>query len=137
MTNSTLEKNIKITLYQMDGLPFFLEKNIIKEDILHWSFPKHYYFDIINGEFGDITLDFKKGRGIIYASVQQRNITMEQPNWRGQYRLPINKNESLRHNIFKNKILIKESDTDNCINGCYVLITILRDMEYSNNINNY
>lgn len=45
----------------MDGLPFFLEKNIIKEDIILGSFQKHYYFEIIKGEFGDITLNFKKG----------------------------------------------------------------------------
>ena len=67
MKDSYKNKTVEITMYQIDKTPFYLEKNVIKDDILNGNYPKYYYFDINDKEYGDITLDFKRGSGFIYA----------------------------------------------------------------------
>ena len=133
MQNSERERKVELTMYQMDGLPFYLEKNVIKEDIVHGSFAKHYYFDIGKGEYGDITLDFKRGSGNIYARVENRTRTdpMNQPDWRGLYHFPMTNDESLKYRTYGKKILISDTDTQSCDEGCYVLISIVCNMNIS------
>jgi len=134
MRLSKRARKVEFTMYQMDGLPFYLEKNVIKEDIVHGNIPKHYYFDIGKEEYGDITLDFKRGSGNIYASVQKRNLnepmkgTIE---WRGLYHFPMTIDESLNYRTYGKKIVIGEADTEKCDEGCYVLITIISNMNIS------
>ena len=136
MKNSTKEKNVEITVYQLDNLPFYLQKNMIKEDVIHGSFAKHYYFDISNGEYGYITLDFKRGNGLIYATIQPRNfnVSINQNDWRGYYKFPNSIKESLTYATYGKTILIKENDTDKCSKGCYVLITIISNFELPSSI---
>ena len=124
MKNYTEDKRVELTIYQIDGVPFYLEKNVVKQDVLHGNKVKHYYFDI--------TLDFKRGSGNIYASVQKRILDepMQQPDWRGLYHFPMTNDESLKYRIYGKKIEITEKDTQKCGNGCYVLISIISNMNY-------
>ncbi len=133
MQLSDRERKVELTMYQMDGLPLYLEKNVIKEDIVHGNFAKHYYFDIGKGEYGDITLDFKRGSGNIYARVENRTRTdpMDQPDWRGLYHFPMTNDESLKFRTYGKKILIGDTDTQFCDEGCYVLISIVSNMNIS------
>ena len=125
-------KTVEFTMYQIDSVPHYLEKNVIKQDILHGNMPKHYYFEISNEEHGDITLDFKRGSGFIYATVQNR--TLEKPmndsEWRGLYHFPTTMRESLRFRQYGKKIDIDPRSTRRCTEGCYVLVTIVSNMNY-------
>ena len=136
MQDSKKDKRVEITAYQLDGMPFFLEKNVIKDDIIHGLSPKHYYFDIAKDEYGDIALDFKRGSGFIYASVQNRTMKepMTNPDWRGLYRFPKANDDSLKYRTYGKKIIISEKDTEYCEDGCYVLITIEGNMDLPNEI---
>ena len=131
MLDSPLEKRVEVTMYQMDGLPFYLEKNVVRDDVIHGNFSKHYYFDIVKGEYGDITLDFKRGSGYIYASVQKRNLeqSMDHPEWRNFYHFPTTIDESLKFRTYGKKIEIFDKDTEDCDEGCYVLITIISNLD--------
>ena len=124
-------KTLELTIYQIDNNPFYLEKNVMKLDVLHGNRYKYYYFDIGNGEYGDITLDFKRGSGNIYATVVPRNLEtpMNEPEWRGKYRFPNKNEESLKYDTYIKKIIITEEDTKNCTNGCYVLISIVSNID--------
>ena len=126
------DKTVEFTMYQIDSVPHYLEKNVIKQDILHGNMPKHYYFEISNEEYGDITLDFKRGSGFIYATVQNR--TLEKPmndsEWRGLYHFPTTMRESLRFRQYGKKIDIDPRSTRRCTEGCYVLVTIVSHMNY-------
>ena len=136
MRNSNRGRALEFTMYQLDKTPFYLQKNVVKQDILNGNIPKHYYFDIAKGEYGDITLDFKRGSGDIYASVQSRKLDtpMNNPEWRGKYHFPNTIEESLKYDIFGKKILITEESTNKCIDGCYVLITIFSNVRYYGNM---
>jgi len=132
MWNSTRDRRVELTMYQLDGLPFYLEKNILKDDILHGNNPRHYYFDIGSDEYGDITLDFKRGSGFIYASLVPRidPVKAENPEWRGVYEFPMSEVGTLTYRIYDKKIMIYPTNTKDCANsgGCYVLITILGNL---------
>ena len=137
MWNSTRERKVETTMYQLDGLPFYLEKNVLRDDIINGNNPKHYYFDIGSEEYGDITLDFKRGSGFIYASIEPRikSETPKNPDWRGHYKFPVSTFDTLKYRTYGKKIMIESSDTEICSNigGCYVLITILNNMEIKDN----
>ena len=131
LTNSEQDKVLEFTMYQIDNTPFYLEKNLMKSDILHGNKVKHYYFEIGNEEYGDITLDFKRGSGNIYASVVERELNqpMDNPEWRGLYHFPTTNDESLKYDTYVKKIIIGETDTEKCNNGCYVLISIISNID--------
>ena len=132
MINSEKEKTVEVTMYQIDKTPFYLEKNVIKDDILNGNYPKHYYFDINDKEYGDITLDFKRGSGFIFASIQDSHLNnpMNNPDWRGIYHFPTTIEESLKFDIYNKKIIINPENTTQCENGCFVLITIVSNVRY-------
>ena len=137
LENFKREKKLELTVYQIDDNPFYLEKNVIKQDIIHGNKVKHYYFDVGKGDYGDITLDFKRGSGNIYVSVVKRNLEkpMDNPDWRNVYHFPT-KEESLQYETYIKKILIGESDTHKCDDGCYVLISIVSNLDYNGSDDN-
>ena len=127
MSNSTRVRKVEFTMYQLDGLPFYLEKNVLKDDVLIGNHKNHYYFDISKDEYGDITLDFKRGSGLIYASVVKRinPDKPENPDWRGLYKFPTSMEGTLKYRTYEKKIIIDPTNTEGCDDeGCYVLITI-------------
>ena len=132
LVNLNKTKTVELTAYQIDNNPFYLEKNAIKQDIIHGNKYKYYYFDIGKGEYGDITLDVKRGSGNIYATVVERNLQtpMDNPQWRGKYHFPTTVDESLIYDKYSKKIYITENSTEKCEDGCYVLISIVSSLQY-------
>ena len=137
MKNFNGNKAVEIVMYQIDNNPFYLEKNAIRQDIIHGNKVKHYYFGIGKGEYGDITLDFKRGSGNIYASVEKRILDNDKPfnrsEWRGLYHFPMSFSESLKYELYGKKVIISENDTEKCSGGCYILISIVNNIRYYNN----
>ena len=124
---NNINKKIDFNIYQMNSLPIYLEKNLLKNDVIYGNIIKRYYFDLNQYEFGDITLDFNRGSGNIYASIQPRILKnpMENPDWRGIYKFPTSVKESLSYAFLNKKIIIEK---EKCTQGCYVLISIMSNI---------
>ena len=120
------DRRVETTIYQVNGAPIYLEKNAIKQDILLSSVKKRYYFDIGKDESGDITIDYIRGSGYIYAIVVDKNkgYDIDNSDWRGMYRFPKSKDKTLSYETYLKKIEIKKEDTKDCDDGCYILITV-------------
>ena len=126
-------KTIEITMYQNKDTAFYLERNVVKDDILHGNRFKYYYLEISKEEYGDITLDFKRGSGNIYASIvpKKKSRPVNDIKYRYEYNFPKNINESLQYLTYGKKILISKDDSKFCSNdGCYVLISIESNLRY-------
>jgi len=131
-------RRFETTVTQVNGAPIYLEKNSIKQDFLIGEFYKFYYLDIGKSEMGDITINYKRSSGNIYASIANKSDLLEINNsdWRGIYKFPKSLNESLTYESYYKKITIESKDTDNCNDGCYVLISVkssnLKEIIFSN-----
>ena len=119
-------KRVETTVYQVNGAPMYIQKNAMTQDILINTERKYYYFDIGKEEYGDIKIDYRRGGGSIYASIVNKTGEIERFNadWRGMYDFPLNVYESLRYETYLRKIVISPVDTEQCENGCYVLISV-------------
>ena len=98
--NSTgRDRRVETTIYQINGAPIYLEKNAIKQDIIFSSVRKRYYLDIGKDESGDITMDYIRGSGYIYATIVDKNrgYDTENPDWRGMYKFPTSKEKTLSY----------------------------------------
>lgn len=149
MVSLDKERMVELTIYQIDDNPFYLEKNLVQNDILHGNQSKHYFFEIGKEEYGDISLDFKRGSGNIYANIQKRKLynknyeenkkfknIIDENKWRGIYYFPNRAEESLKYHTFGKEIIINENDTEECDMGCYVLITIKSNLNYDSKMDN-
>ena len=104
---------------------------LIKNDIVNAKFPKYYYFEISDLEYGDITLNFKRGSGNIFAKIENRiqEDKLNDYDWRGEYKFPENDVSSLEYRPYEKKIVISKKDTRECRQGCYVFIKIQSNMD--------
>ena len=126
LVNTEKERRVITTIYQVNGAPIYLEKNAIRQDILLSSIKKKYYMDIGKNDEGDITIDYIRGSGYIYATIVDKNhpILMQNPEWRGIYRFPRDIVTSLSYDTYLKEIQLTKIDTRNCDDGCYLLITV-------------
>lgn len=124
------QKKVQIRVYQLDTNPIYLEKNRVTSDFLNGYHPKHYYFDITNQELSDITLDFNRGSGNIYAKIVKTSNPEkeENPDWRGIYKFPTGPTD-IEYSAYGKKLTITKDNTSGCSNGCYVLLTVVGNME--------
>jgi hypothetical protein len=125
--NSTQpEKRVETTITQVRGAPIYLAKNVLKQDFLIGYKDKFYYLDIGKDEQGDITINYKRSSGNIYASIVNKTDLNEvkDADWRGIYKFPREVGKSLRYETYLKKIIIEPKDTQYCENGCYLLITV-------------
>ena len=133
LVNKGRERRLETTIYQINGSPIYLEKNVVKQDILLGNIPKFYYMDIGKDEISDITIDYKRGSGYIYATIVKKDLneSCEQKgmDWRGKYVFPKSKEGTLPYDTYLKKIYILQEYTKDCDNGCYVLITVENTVE--------
>ena len=128
----TVEKQRKLetTIYQVNGTPIYLEKNAIKQDILFSSVKKRYYLDVGPEEEGEITIDYIRGSGYIYADIVKKNenTALKDADWRGVYKFPKTKKDSekIAYETYLKQLKITKTNTDPdfCEFGCYILITV-------------
>ena len=119
-------KRMETTVTQIKGAPIYLQKNVMTQDILVNSEPKYYYFDIGKEEYGDIKIDYRRGSGNIFAAVVNKTGVEEnmRADWRGMYDFPVSVYDSLRYETYLRKIVFTPTDTEQCENGCLILITV-------------
>ena len=122
---------LETTIYQVNGSPIYLEKNAVKQDILFGNEKKYYYLDVEKNEVGDITVDYKRGSGYIYAKVVKKNNKEDNPDWRGMFNF-LKEKGGLRYETYLKKIEVNFDDTDDCDEGCYILLTVENSVHIDN-----
>ena len=118
---------IEITVRQILNTPSYIQKGIVKRDFVCGDTFYYLYADIGKNEAGEITLDFLRDFGNVWGKIVKKDQTFvdEEANWRGIYRMPsADWEDSLQYNKYINKLLIKAEDTQDCIEGCYLLLSV-------------
>ena len=112
--------------------PTYLQKGQAKKDFVCGERLYYLYTDIGKNEEGEISVDFMRGKGRIYAKVVSKNPKQaeEEANWRDVYRMPsADWDDSLPYDSYLKKLKVSTEATADCIEGCYLLVSILLDVQ--------
>ena len=118
---------IEITLKEVLNTPTYLQKGQAKRDFVCGDRYYYLYTELGKNEEGEITINFLREFGSIWAKVvrKDQNYADEEANWRGIYRMPSKEwEDSLPFNSYTKTMKINPEDTQDCIEGCYLLISI-------------
>ena len=118
---------IEVTIREVLNTPTYLQKGQAKLDYTCGDRFYYLYTDIGKNEIGEITLNFLREFGSIWARVVRKDQTSvdEEANWRGVYRMPsADWEDSLPYDGYTKKLTILPEQTNDCIEGCYLLISI-------------
>ena len=118
---------IEVTIRELRNIPSYLLKNKFKTDFLSGDYFYYLYTDIGKNDHCEITVNFLIETGIALAKVVRKNqMSMDaEATWRNKYRMPSKDwEDSLPYNQYTQKLIIKEEDTQDCIEGCYLLISL-------------
>jgi hypothetical protein len=118
---------IEITVREILNTPSYLQKGQAKLDFVCGDRYYYLYTDIGKNEIGEVTVNFLREFGYIWARVVRKDQTFvdEEANWRGKYRMPSREwEDSLPYNGYTKKLYVDPKETADCIEGCYLLISI-------------
>ena len=118
---------IEVTIREILNTPTYLQKGQAKLDYVCGDRFYYLYTDIGKNEIGEITLNFLREFGNIWAKVVRKDKTdaEEEANWRGIYRMPsADWEDSLPYDGYTKKLIVTPDLTNDCIEGCYLLISI-------------
>ena len=118
---------IEITIREIENTPSYLQKGQAKLDFVCGDKFYYFYTDIGKNELGEITVNFLREFGNLWAKIvrKDQNLPDDDPNWRGIYRMPSEYwGDSLPFNAYTKKLFVSSDDTADCIEGCYLLISI-------------
>ena len=114
--------------------PFYLQKNQLNLGFAPYGiYYFYYYMDVFKGEEGEIILFNKLQNGILISKIikKNNNIIPEESKF-PEYK----ENENyLEFNIYNQKLKLKSSDTEQCEEGCFLLITYYSNTLKSLDIN--
>ena len=118
---------VEITFREVLNIPTYLQKNSFKLDYVCGDRFYYLYTDIGKNDVGEITLNFLREFGSIWAKVVKKDLQTpeKEANWRKVFRMPGPEwEDSLPFDDYTKKLKISTDDTKDCINGCYLLMTI-------------
>ena len=119
---------IEVTMRQTQNSPSFLQKGIAKKDFTCGDNKYYIYTDIGKNDGGEITINFLRDFGTVYARIVRKDQTNKDTgaNWRGKYVFPDDNcgYELLPYNYYSKKVDIPVEKTYDCATGCYLLLTI-------------
>ena len=129
LTGELIKTNpmIEITIRQIKNVPSYIQKGIAKRDFTCGDNFYYLYMDIGKNEVGEVLVDFLRDFGNIWGKIVRKDQTSidEEANWRGIYRMPSEDwEDSLEYNRYIKKLLVRPEDTQDCIEGCYLLLSI-------------
>ena len=81
---------LEITIRKVRNTPVYLQKGISKFDFAFSDNFYYFYTDIGRNEKGEITVNFLREFGYLWAKVVRKDQSKpdEEANWRGIYRMP-------------------------------------------------
>ena len=119
---------IEITFREISlNTPAFLQKGNAKLDYVCGDNLYYLYTDLGKNDVGEITVNFLREFGNIWARIVKKDLKTpeKEANWRKVYHLPgPDWNDTLEFDAYRRKLRITSKDTDDCINGCYLLMAI-------------
>ena len=118
---------IEITIREIKNTPSYLQKGQAKLDFVCGDKFYYLYTDIGKNELGEITINFLREFGNLWAKVVRKDQSNadDNANWRGIYRMPSEDwSDSLSFNLYTKKLFVSSEDTADCIEGCYLLISV-------------
>ena len=117
---------IEITMRQIKNTPTYLQKSQAKKDFTCGDYFYYFYMDIGKNDVGEISVNFLRDFGNLWGKIVRKDQTFidEEANWRGKYRMPSEDWEDDLVNQYTKKLEIKSEDTQDCIEGCYLLLSI-------------
>ena len=146
--NQFLAKNILITINVKSNYKkhmSYLNINTLIDGIILGDQFQYYYTNIRQNDSGTIVLNNKKGLGLMYARIINKNtIDEEYKDWNGRIHL-LNKeeiekcNDCLLYDINTNKIIFTEEDTHKCVSvmRCQIIIGVANIEDKNDNANEY
>jgi len=118
--------------------PFYLQNNILNSGFIPKNeICQYYYMKIYKGQEGEILLNNKRLNGMLISKIINKNENEDILNITiyPECNQTINlSNEFLRFNKYNKKLSFNSSNTDNCVNDCYLLITYYSDQHNDLNI---
>ena len=129
MTQKIVQTNpmIEVTFREVLNVPTYLQKGNTKLDFVCGNNFYYLYTDIGRNDVVEITMNFLREFGYIWAKVVRKDIQtpQEEANWRGLYRFPgPTWDDGLPFDDYTRKVTIGTDQTRDCVNGCYLLMTI-------------
>ena len=118
---------IEITIRQIKNTPTYLQKSQAKKDFTCGDSFYYLYTDIGKNEIGEVSVNFLRDFGNVWGKIARKDQTEKEfeANWRGIYRMPSAEwEDSLPYNGYTKKFEIGIEDTQDCIEGCYLLLSI-------------
>ena len=118
---------IEVTFREVLNIPTYLQKGMAKLDYVFGDKLYYLYTDVGRNDVGEITLNFLREFGNLWARIVKKDLKTPETkaNWRKVYRLPgPDGGSSLDFDGYTRKLRITTKDTEDCINGCYLLLTI-------------
>ena len=118
---------IEVTFREIKNIPTYLQKGRAKLDYVCGDKKYFLYTDLGRNDVGEISLNFLREFGSVWVRVVKKDLKTPEPDadWRGMFRMPDPEwEDSLPSNNYTKKIKITTKETENCINGCYLLITV-------------
>jgi len=118
---------IEVTFREILNIPTYLQKGNAKLDYVCGDKFYYLYTDVGRNDVGEITLNFLREFGSLWARIVKKDLKTPEKdaNWRKVYRLPgPDWGSSLEFDGYTRKLRITTKDTEDCINGCYLLLTI-------------
>ena len=132
--------SFELSVKTNDTIPVYVRKNLLREDIVTGGEIQYYFTDIRQNESGEITVNFNRGSGIMFAKMFKKIETSSSiPNaWMGKYKLPTeDEKDLLKFNTFTKTAYYTKDDTKDCVNGCYLVIGVKSNLKelFSKDIN--
>ena len=124
---ATEEPMIEITVRQIKNTPSYLQKSQAKKDFTCGDKYYYLYTDIGKNEIGEVSVNFLRDFGKVWGKVVRKDQTTPdaEADWRGMYRMPSEDwEDSLEFNGYIKKFEVGLEDTQDCIEGCYLLLSI-------------
>ena len=117
---------IEVTIRQIKNTPTYLQKGIAKKDFTCGDNYYYLYTDIGKNEAGEVSVNFLRDFGNVWGKVVRKDQTNkeEDANWR-VYRMPsADWGDGLPYNGYIKKFSVGTEQTQDCIEGCYLLLSI-------------
>ena len=118
---------IEITIREIKNTPTYLQKGQAKLDFVCGDRFYYLYTDVGKNEVGEVTINFLREFGNLWGRIVRKDQSFvdEEANWRGKYRMPSEDwEDSLPLDKYTKKLLISSEDTSDCIEGCYLLLSV-------------
>ena len=116
---------LEVTFREVLNIPTYLQKGNAKLDYVCGDNYYYLYTDIGKNDVGEITMNFLREFGNLWVRIVKKDLKTpeKEASWRKMYRLPgLDWRDNLEFNEYKKKLKITEKYTEDCINGCYLLM---------------